>query len=94
MTDKEQSKIEVPYDLLHAKQSKRVYFLVPFSGRAIDPELHKKRRELVFEAQGKICIIRNISDEQLNLINENNCFVNIKDDVNRTLLETKVTVFE
>lgn len=80
------------WDILVAKVSKKVFFIVAGSGKASDAVFDPKQGALFFKLGNKERVLTDIPAEVSEKILSMPTFLNIKDDSDKSLFETPVTI--
>lgn len=91
MTENTEPQI-MDWDILVAKVSKKVFFIVPGKAAAKDAVFDPKQGALFFKLEGKERVLADIPEEVSEKMRTMPVFLNIKDESEKSLYETPVTV--
>ena len=85
-----QSEITLDWNILVAKKTQQVFFVVNGEGQPKEAMFDPQQRKVSFTLNGKKCCLQGIPEEVTMKLAEASTFLNIKDDKKMLILDTAI----
>lgn len=87
---KNQNEITLDWNILVAKKTQQVFFVVNGEGQPSEATFDPEQRKVSFTLNGKKCCLEGIPEEVTLKLAESPAFLNIKDDKKMLILDTAI----